>query len=97
MKVTENMAATLPDSEDIDEALRLNLRAKKSSTQKTPKSKAKVSLVSAIQNKFYIALFLLKFHQKGGTAEFEIRCKEYFTIITVHGKSFVFIFNWVYF
>ena len=54
MKVTENMAATLPDSEDINEALRLNLRAKKSSAQKTSKSKSNVK---------YIALFLLILHQ----------------------------------
>ena len=50
MKVTENMAATLPDSEDISEALRLNLRAKKSSAQKTSKSKSNVK---------YIALFFV--------------------------------------
>lgn len=56
MKVTENMAATLPDSEDINEALRLNLRAKKSFAQKTSKSKSNVK---------YIALFLLILHQNG--------------------------------
>ena len=50
MKVTENMAATLPDSEDINEALRLNLRAKKSSAQKISKSKSNVK---------YIALFFV--------------------------------------
>lgn len=44
MKVTDTMAATLPDSEDSEEALHLNQRVKKSSAVKTSKLKYKVSL-----------------------------------------------------
>lgn len=52
MKVTDTMAATLPDSEDSEEALHLNQRVKKSSAVKTSKLKYKVSLyqITLVQN-----------------------------------------------